>query len=251
MAMGMEREGEGEGEEKAPLVMHDHEHQAKRIPAGAPVTNTTTKTKPALRGVSHQAACVGSAMAGVALIRAAPEGKITVSVAVYAASLVCLFGVSAVYHQITWTPEQRRIARRVDHAAIFVLIAGTYTPIATVALQGPAADACLALVWSVCLAGVGLSVFWPDAPKALVAFICVAYGCAGAWEWSSFAAGLSHAEVALIASGGALYAVGAWAYAARRPDPWPLTFGYHEVFHALTIAATACHFAAIWLLATR
>ena len=164
---------------------------------------------------------------------------------IQALAAAALFGISATYHRPTWNPQQRQFMRRFDHSAIFVLIAGTYTPLTLLVFPADRGDFLLALVWGGAVLGIVQSIFWPSAPKALVALLCVALGWVAVFEWSALRAGMTTVQLALIAVGGIVYTVGAIIYAVRRPDPWPTIFGYHEIFHALIIAATNCHSTAI------
>jgi len=208
------------------------------------------RLKPRLRGVSHKYAAWTAVVAGLGLVVAAPTQRSRLAMAVYAVALVSLFATSALYHRITWPPAGRRRMRRLDHAMIFVLIAGTYTPFAALVLTASSAVAVLSVVWGAALAGVGLQFAWSAAPKWVMALLCVAVG----WVALATLPELWHAvgpvPIALLMGGGALYTLGAITYALRRPDPAPTVFGYHEVFHALVIGAALLHFVAVagWVL---
>jgi hemolysin III len=204
-----------------------------------------TSGRPRLRGVSHQIAFFVSLVSGIALVVAAPDGQTRAEVAIYAASLSGLLGVSAVLHRRDWSPTVRRHLRRLDHSMIFVLIAGTYTPIAGTVLEGSLRTAVLSIVWIGALLGVILTVAWIDAPKWAAALPYVALGWVAVVAVPQLIDGLGVAGMSLLALGGALYTVGAVVYARKRPDPLPMVFGYHEVFHALVIAAAAAHYAVI------
>ncbi|QDZ19423.1 adipoR/hemolysin-III-related protein [Chloropicon primus] len=206
------------------------------------------RKKPLMRGVLHQVAAAVSFVAGGAMVgHAAPDSKAMVAGAIYCLSLVFLFAASATYHRPDWEPRERKILRRIDHGAIFVLIAGTYSPIVLLTFEsGTSAEKYVGFIWLLALFGILLSVFWPSAPKGLVAAICVGFGAIGLLEHKSFQ--LTGAELFVIGLGGVFYVIGAVVYAVRRPDPFPEVFGYHEVFHALTILATVCHFGVIWEL---
>jgi hemolysin III len=204
-----------------------------------------TSGRPRLRGVSHQIAFFVSLVSGIALVVAAPDGQTRAEVAIYAASLSGLLGVSAVLHRRDWSPTVRRHLRRLDHSMIFVLIAGTYTPIAGTVLEGSLRTAVLSIVWIGALFGVILTVAWIDAPKWAAALPYVALGWVAVVAVPQLIDGLGVAGMSLLALGGALYTVGAVVYARKRPDPVPMVFGYHEVFHALVIAAAAAHYAVI------
>src|SRR6202035_5807584 len=201
--------------------------------------------KPRLRGVSHQYAFFVSLGCGVALILAASEGRARLGASIYAAAVSALLGTSALYHRITWRPNARRWMRRLDHSMIFVLIAGTYTPVALLALKGSLASAILIVLWAGALAGVVFKLLWIDAPKWLLAAIYVALGLVSAAVFGELPAAIGWLGVAGLASGGLLYVVGAIVYASGRPNPWPKVFGYHEVFHALVLAAAALQYAVI------
>jgi hemolysin III len=204
-----------------------------------------------LRGVSHQWAFFVSVATGVALVLAAPNGRATAAVSIYAFSVAGLFGASALYHRINWsTTGARRWMRRLDHSMIFLLIAGTYTPFAVLALHGPLATAILIVVWAAALGGIVLKLAWIDAPKWLVALIYVAIGWVALAAFPQLLDKLGVTATAMVAAGGLLYTVGALVYARKRPDPSPTVFGYHEIFHALVILAAALQYAvvAFWVL---
>lgn len=198
--------------------------------------------KPRLRGVSHELAFFAALGAGAVLVALAP-GHARAAAAVYAVSLATMLGVSALYHRPTWSPRPRRWLRRLDHAAIFVLVAGTYTPFALlVPEQG---RAMLALAWGGGLLGVAQSLFWVKAPRAVVAMLYVALGWAVVVFWPALHDALGPAGLFGLVVGGVLYSIGAIVYAARRPDPAPAVFGYHEIFHAFVVAAAICHFSVV------
>jgi hemolysin III len=206
---------------------------------------TATAGRPRLRGVSHHVAFFVSLLSGVVLIVVAPGTEIRVEAAIYAASLSGLLGVSALLHRRDWRPTVRRQLRRLDHSMIFVLIAGTYTPIAATVLHGSMRTAVLVTVWIGALAGVVLTVAWIDAPKWAAALPYVALGWVAVVAVPQLLDGLGVAGLSLLGLGGGLYTAGAVVYARKRPDPIPAVFGYHEVFHALVIAAAAAHYAVI------
>jgi hemolysin III len=208
-----------------------------RLPAPA--------VKPRLRGVSHQYAFFVSVGCGVGLILAASGGRARLAATVYAVAVSALLGTSALYHRITWRPKARRWMRRLDHSMIFVLIAGTYTPVALLALKGTLANTILIVLWAGALGGVVFKLLWIDAPKWLLAAVYVLLGCVSAAVLGELPAAIGWLGVAGIATGGLLYTVGAVVYASGRPNPWPRVFGYHEVFHALVIAAAGLHYAVI------
>ena len=207
---------------------------------------TPPSLKPRLRGVSHQWAFFVSLATGVALVLAAPNGRATLAAAIYAVSVAGLFGTSALYHRITWaSAAARRWMRRLDHSMIFVLIAGTYTPFALIVLDGTLATVILILVWAGAFGGIVLKLLWIDAPKVVIALIYVILGWVALAAFPELLDKVGITGTALVAAGGVLYTVGAVVYALKRPDPAPRVFGYHEVFHALVIAAAALQYAVI------
>jgi hemolysin III len=211
----------------------------------APLALPAGPIKPKLRGVSHQYAFFVSLGCGVALILAASDGRARVAASIYAVAVSALLGTSALYHRVTWRPSARRWMRRLDHSMIFVLIAGTYTPVALLALKGSLATTILIVLWAGALGGVVFKLLWIDAPKWLLATIYVALGLVSAAVFGELPAAIGWLGVAGLAIGGLLYVVGAIVYASGRPNPWPKVFGYHEVLHALVIAAAALQYAVI------
>jgi hemolysin III len=201
--------------------------------------------KPRLRGVFHEYAFYVALCAGIVVVALADSGRELLATWVYAAALAAMFGVSALYHRVDWrSPRVRAWMRRLDHSTIVLLIAGTYTPFALLAFEGAVADVILVVVWVGAAAGLVLNLAWVDAPKWLTAIVFVALG------WVGVAAVPELLDVGvgaflLVVAGGVLYTLGAVAYALKRPDPRPDTFGYHEVFHVLVVAAAAAHFVAI------
>lgn len=207
--------------------------------------NPLSSQKPSLRGVSHHAAALVALGAGLVLVALAPPGRATVASAVYSASLVTMFSVSALYHRPTWSPSARQWMRRLDHAAIFLLIAGTFTPFGLLALEGEAASEMLLVAWGGALLGICQTLLWVRAPKALKAMLYLALGWAAVPYMPALLEALGSGGLALLAVGGILYSGGALIYVLRRPNPLPESFGYHEVFHVLVILASACHFIAV------
>jgi hemolysin III len=217
-----------------------------QIPAAAV---PEVRVKPRLRGVSHQYAFFISLGGGTLLVVLASTTTATLAAAIYAASVSALFGVSALYHRVTWTTPARRRMRRLDHAMIFLLIAGTYTPVGLLVLEGPLATVVLAVVWGGAVAGIVLEFAWTRAPRWLGGTVYLALGWVAVVATPQLFARLGVAGGLLIVAGGLLYSAGAAVYALRRPDPVPAVFGYHEVFHLLVIAGVAAHFLAISLFA--
>jgi hemolysin III len=203
------------------------------------------RVKPRLRGVFHQYAFFVSLASGTLLVLLAATTRASVAAAIYAASVSALFGVSALYHRITWTTAGRRRMRRLDHAMIFLLIAGTYTPVGLLVLRGTLATVVLAVVWGGAVAGIVLELAWTRAPRWLGGTVYLALGWVAVVAMPQLFARLGVAGGLLIVAGGLAYSAGAAVYALRRPDPVPAVFGYHEVFHLLVIAGVAAHFLAI------
>ncbi|MCU0698152.1 MAG: hemolysin III family protein [Myxococcaceae bacterium] len=200
--------------------------------------------KPLLRGVFHQVGFFVAVVAGVALVRQATGASVQLACAAYAASLAALLGTSALYHRPTWSPRARARMRRADHSAIFVLIAGTYTPMA-MTLPADQARTMLTVAWVGAALGVLRAIFWVNAPKWFVAVLALAMGWIALLYLPTIGGITGPGVLGWMALGGVLYSVGAVIYAVRRPNPWPKTFGYHEIFHALIIVAAVCHFVAV------
>ena len=200
--------------------------------------------KPKLRGVSHVIAAFLAAIGGALLVTHAPTTKAAWAAGIYSLSLFLLFSISALYHVPMWQPRPRMWWRRMDHSAIFILIAGTYTPVCLLGL-GDLGVTMLIIVW--CGAGLGVlqSLLWPKAPKWATAILYLALGWVVVWEWGAVHALLGTLNEIFLIIGGFLYSAGAVIYARHHPNPWPKTFGYHELFHLLVIIAAAFHFAAI------
>jgi hemolysin III len=217
-----------------------------RAPAAAA---PAVQVKPRLRGVFHQYAFFVSLASGTLVVLLAASAKALVAAAVYAVSVSALFGVSALYHRVTWTTPARRRMRRLDHAMIFLLIAGTYTPVGLLVLEGPLATVVLAVVWGGAMAGIVLELVWTRAPRWLGGTVYLALGWVAVVATPQLFARMGMTGGLLIVAGGLVYSAGAAVYALRRPDPAPAVFGYHEVFHLLVIAGVTAHFLAISLYA--
>ena len=205
------------------------------------------RRRPRFRGVLHQYAFFASLVVGAALVVGAQDGAPRVSAFVFAASVAAMLGISALYHRVVWPPAPRRWMRRLDHAAIFLLIAGTYTPFGLVALDGGWRVTVLAIAWIGALAAIVLKVAWIDAPRWVAALVAVCLGWVGAVALPEVHDAVGLTPLMLLGAGGLLYSAGALIYALRRPDPAPSIFGYHELFHALVVAAAACQYVAVAL----
>jgi hemolysin III len=180
----------------------------------------------------------------------APSTTARWAAVLYGGGLCALFAASGLYHRWRWNPRWRPLLQRVDHSTIFVFIAASYTPVALLVLSGTLQAVTLAGVWVGALAGIALNVAWITAPRALIAGSYLAVGWFAVAALPQLVDRLPAAPLALLSAGGVLYSIGAVVYATRRPDPWPRTFGFHEVFHALVIAAAITHFVAIagWVI---
>jgi hemolysin III len=207
--------------------------------------------KPRMRGWLHFWSFTVSVAASAALIAvsAALVGSTAaLATAVYSVTVLGLFGVSALYHRRTWTTARSQaVMRRLDHSMIFLFIAGTYTPIAVLAMDRPTARWVLTVVWAGALAGVVLKTVWPYAPAWVGVPVYMALGWVAVFVLPDLLHNAGVAALVLIVVGGLLYTVGGVMYAIRKPDPWPNTFGFHEFFHAATVLAAICHYIAIWL----
>jgi hemolysin III len=204
--------------------------------------------KPRLRGVFHELALYSTIPLGIALGLTASGRHAQVAAAVFAGAVVAMFGASALYHRFTWSPGARLWLRRLDHAAIFGLIAGTYTPFGLLVLHGARQTAVLAVVWSGAAVAIATKMVWVRGPKWISAAAGITLGWVGVLVLPQI---LDHAGVAvamLVLVGGLCYTVGGIVYARRRPDPLPRVFGYHEIFHALVVAAVALQYGAVALI---
>jgi hemolysin III len=210
-----------------------------------PITEPSVDVeRPLLRGALHGVAFAAALAIGVLLVVFSRESRV-LPAAVFAASAAVMLGTSTLYHRITWSPNARLWMRRADHAGIFLLIAGTYTPVALISLSGAWRATVLAAVWSAAIAAAISKFWWDRAPKWSTALVGLALGWVGVIVLPQFAHREGITPLVLLAAGGLAYTAGAVVYAIKRPDPLPRVFGYHELFHALTIVALACQYAAV------
>jgi hemolysin III len=186
--------------------------------------------------------------AGIVLAVSAPTAPAAVAAGIFTATAVGLFAVSAVYHLGAWSPHVKVILRRADHADILFLIAGTYTPLAVLALHGGARLAILGVVGAGPVLGGLFHVAWTGLPRWVYVPVYAGLGWAAVFVLPQLLRGTGPTALVLVAAGGVLYTLGALAYGLRRPDPWPRWFGFHEVFHACTVAAFACQYIAVWIV---
>jgi hemolysin III len=214
-------------------------------------TATAAIARPLLRGTLHQAAFLVSLVVGTLLIVGADGGRATASAAIFAGSVAAMLGASSLYHRVNWKRTRARLwMRRVDHAGIYLLIAGTYTPVGLLVLHGAWRISVLGVVWTGAAAAIVLKFAWVQSPKWLAAAIGIALGWVGVIVMPQLVDRVGAAGVALLLAGGVAYTAGAIVYARRRPDPVPAIFGYHELFHALTLVAVACQYVAVafWIV---
>ncbi|PKH37372.1 hemolysin III [Nocardioides alpinus] len=228
------------------------EHAVER--ASELMSDKLAEVKPHLRGWLHAATAPIALVAGIVLVALSPTELTRIGSAAFAFSALLVFTVSAIYHRGTWSPRTWAFLRRFDHANIFVLIAGTYTPYALLFLEGTARTTLLLVVWGAAIAGVIFRVFWTDAPRWLYTPMYLALGWAAIFFIPAFVAGadrfssgIAIATLVLVAAGGLLYTVGGVIYGLKRPNPSPRWFGFHEVFHSLTVLAFAAHYVGVSL----
>jgi hemolysin III len=217
-----------------------------------PLRATPPPVKPRLRGWLHLWSFVIGIAAGATLVAVAGatvSAEAAVACAVYSVTVLGLFGISALYHRRTWTTvRSRTLMKRLDHAMIFVFIAGTYTPFAVLALPETTGLVVLGVVWAGALGGVVLKLWRPNAPRWVGVPFYLALGWVAVFVLPDLLARGGVAALVLLLVGGGFYSLGALCYAFRRPVGWPRTFGFHEFFHAATVVAAICHYIAIWLV---
>jgi hemolysin III len=205
-------------------------------------------SRPRLRGRIHQVAFFASIPMGLALVALAQGPAATAVAAVYAVSLTAVLGTSAAYHLGRWTPRARRWMKRLDHSMIYVLIAGSYTPVAVLVLNGPWEAVLLSVIWAGAVIGITLKMARPDGLSVLGAILYMAMGWLALVALPQLVQGMTPAEVVLMVAGGLFYTAGAIVFASRRPDPRPEVFGYHEIWHSFMVAGASCHYVMILLV---
>ncbi len=203
--------------------------------------------KPRLRGWIHAVMAPVALIVGLVLVIGSETTTAALTTAVFAPTTVVLFGTSAIYHRGTWSPAVHAVLRRLDHSNIFLVIAGTYTPLAALLLPEATARILLIVVWAGALAGLLARVFWMSAPRWFYVPVYIALGWVAIWFLPQFWTGGSPAIAGLVIAGGLGYTLGALAYGLKRPNPIPGWFGFHEIFHAGTVVGYGCHAAAIAL----
>jgi hemolysin III len=233
-----------------PTTAEDQPDASPRLPLIADAVEfQALEKKPSWRGWIHAGTFPVAIALGVVLIVLADGVAAKVSSAIFVASSLLLFGTSALYHRINWSPKVKAIFKRIDHSNIFLLIAGSYTPITVLALPHDKAVLLLWLVWGGALLGVGFRIFWIGAPRWLYVPLYVLLG----WAAMMFIVDFFTANpvmMTLIMVGGIFYTLGAVAYGLKRPNPFPGHFGFHEIFHTFTLLAFLCHWTGIFIVAT-
>ncbi len=213
------------------------------------VRDAVSEIKPRLRGWLHAATWPLAFFSFLVLLVLADNVLVRAGAAVFMFSALALFGVSAVYHTGRWTDQARTVWKRVDHATIFVLIAGSYTPFSLMLLPTKDAVVLLSAVWGGAIVGVLLRIFWTGAPRWFYVPLYLLLGWAAVFYLPEFASEAPTAVFVLLVVGGGLYSLGAVVYGFKWPDPWPSWYGFHEVFHTLTIAAFVVHYIGVSILA--
>ena len=216
-----------------------------------PLARVVAQVKPRLRGWLHAATAPLALAAGIVLVALAPTAAGKTGGAVFLAASVLLFGTSGLYHRRTWGVGGEAVMRRLDHANIYVFIAASYTPMALMMLSGRSLVTLLTLIWVAALGGLAFRLFWLNAPRWLYTALYLLMGWAAVGWMGAFYASGGLAVLLLILAGGVCYSAGAVVYARKRPDPWPTWFGFHEIFHAGTVAGFVCHYVAISLVTYR
>ncbi|MEU3170178.1 hemolysin III family protein [Streptosporangium sp. NPDC006930] len=213
------------------------------------LTETLTESvKPRLRGWLHAGTLPVALVAGFVLVALGPTPEARLAAVVYAITSGLLFGISATYHRGKLSPRLEEVLRRLDHANIYLIIAGTYTPFALLALEGVAGAVVLGVIWSGAIAGVLFRVLWTGAPRWLSTALYIGLGWTAVFVLPQLVEGAGMVAVALLFLGGVLYTAGGIVYGMRRPDPSPGWFGFHEVFHAFTVAAYLAQYVAVSLV---
>jgi hemolysin III len=214
----------------------------------APGAGIPVRGKPRWRGALHAIAFPIVLVAGLVLVALGPTQQARLAAAIYTLTSVLMFGVSALYHRGRSSPRLTEALRRFDHANIYLIIAGTYTPLVLLALEGVVRDVVLSVVWVGTALGVIFRTIWISAPRWLYVSLYIALGWVAVFVMPELAAGAGVVACVLLAAGGVLYSAGAVVYGLRRPDPSPLWFGFHEVFHSFTLAAYVAQFVGVALV---
>lgn len=225
-----------------------HLHPLERVSAvSAHLAEALEEFKPRLRGWLHAGTAPAALVLGIVLVIEAPNGVARFGAGIFAACSLMLFASSAALHRGRWSPRAEARVTRIDHASIFLLIAGSYTPFGLLLLEGGDRIALLSLAWGGALVGIAFRLLWPTAPRWVYTPVYLALGWVSIFFVGDFLRTAGAGIVALIAAGGLLYTVGAVVYGMKRPNPIPQWFGFHEVFHAFTVLAFVAHYTAVSL----
>jgi hemolysin III len=200
---------------------------------------------PRFRGVSHLIGFAVASPVGIALVLETKSGPARIGALVFAASVAAMFGASSLFHRVDWEPSRKRWLCLLDHSMIYALIAGTYTPFALLVLRADWRAPVLLVVWGAAIVGTIAKLAWPTAPSWVTAATCLALGWVSVIVFPQIVGKVGYGAGALLITGGLAYSIGAVIYARRRPDPFPRTFGYHEIFHSLVVVAVVCQYATI------
>jgi hemolysin III len=214
----------------------------------SPMRESAAPVKPLFRGWIHLIAFFVSIPAGVILVLLAQSAAARAAAAIYALSLTALFGASTAYHRVRWSPKASRRMKRLDHSMIFVLIAGSYTPISILVLHGAWSVVILSIAWAGAILGITLKLARIDGLHGVTGILYMGLGWLATIALPQLVRGMTVLQLVLLVTGGLLYTAGAIVFASRRPDPRPAIFGFHEVWHSFMVAAAACHFAMIALV---
>jgi hemolysin III len=211
------------------------------------MSQTTEDVKPTWRGWIHTGVLPIAIAGGIVLVVLADGLTAKIAASVFFASSILLFGTSAIYHRFNWKPKAKKALKRFDHANIFLLIAGSYTPITLLALPQEKGLLLIVAIWATALLGIGFRVFWLGAPRWLYVIIYIVMGWAAVVFLPDFVA-VNLAMMVLILAGGLMYTIGAMFYALKKPNPVPGHFGFHEIFHSFTVLAFLCHWTAVLII---
>jgi len=223
-----------------PTAGEPHTHEETGL-----VERVSDAVKPHLRGWIHAGVTPFVVVASIVLVVLSPTPTAKWSTAVFGLTAIMLFGTSAVYHRGHWSPRTSAVLRRLDHTNIFLIIAGTYTPLAVLLLPADTARTLLLVVWTGALIGTLARIFWLNAPRWVYVPVYVALGWVAVWFFPAFYRSGGLAILVLIAAGGLAYTLGAIVYGMKRPNPSPRWFGFHEIFHVLTVIGYGCHYVAV------
>jgi hemolysin III len=228
------------------MVEINSENEPLHLPL-TELSQTTEDVKPTWRGWIHTGVLPIAIAGGIVLVVLADGLTAKIAASVFFASSILLFGTSAIYHRFNWKPKAKKALKRFDHANIFLLIAGSYTPITLLALPQEKGLLLIVAIWATALLGIGFRVFWLGAPRWLYVIIYIVMGWAAVVFLPDFVA-VNLAMMVLILAGGLMYTIGAVFYALKKPNPVPGHFGFHEIFHSFTVLAFLCHWTAVLII---